>query len=293
MNINHILFLVALLNLLGDLYSIVSFRRQLPRWIAAANLLCVIGCVVAKVLFPDDSGMIAIGLFAIYVVGIKTCFRSQSKRPSLASRYTKLLISLSVASYLYQSLQNADTLRGLVDLGAFFGPLFEIGEYWRVLTAQFLHWGVAHLAFNMLGLWVLGPRVESRLGGFRFITAYLLCGAGGMVIAWGAEKLSDPTSAPVMLGASASVLALVGISAALALREYRATRSIAAKAQLSSMVQVIVLQAIFDAMVPEVSSTAHLGGAVCGFVVGLAIGTRRTTHNPDIYQRSPESSFQP
>jgi membrane associated rhomboid family serine protease len=37
------------------------------------------------------------------------------------------------------------------------------------------------------------------------------------------------------------------------------------------MVQVVVLQAIFDAMVPEVSSTAHLGGAVCGFVVGLAV----------------------
>lgn len=272
MNINHILFLVALLNLVGDLYNIVSFRRQLPRWIAPANLLCVIGCVVAKVFFPDESGMIAIGLFAIYVVTVKTCFRPQSKRPSLTSRYTKLLIALNVASYLYQSAQNSATLRDLVDLGAFFGPLFEIGEYWRVLTAQFLHWGAAHLAFNMLGLWVLGPRVESRFGGLRFTTTYLLCGAGGMLIAWGADKLTDPTYAPVMLGASASVLALVGISAALALREYRATKSLAAKAQFSSMLQVVVLQAIFDAMVPEVSSTAHLGGAVCGFVVGLTLG---------------------
>ncbi len=216
--------------------------------------------------------MIAIGLFAIYAIAIKTCFRPQSKRPNLASRYTKLLIALNIASYLYQSSQDADTLRGLVDLGAFFGPLFEAGEYWRVFTAQFLHWGVAHLAFNMLGLWVLGPRVESRLGAFRFTTTYLLCGAGGMLFAWGADKLTDPTYAPVMLGASASVLALVGISAALALREYRATKSLAAKAQFSSMLQVVVLQAIFDAMVPEVSSTAHLGGAVCGFVVGLAVG---------------------
>lgn len=292
MNINHILFLVALLNLLGDLYNIMNFRHHLPRWIVVVNLACVIGCAAARFFVPDESGMIAIGIFALYVVLIKTCFRSQSKQASLASRYTKLLIALNVVSYLYQSATSPLSLRGLVELGAFFGPLFEAGEYWRVFTAQFLHWGVAHLAFNMLGLWVLGPRVESRLGGFRFITTYLLCGAAGMVVAWGVGKLSDPTSAPVMLGASASVLALVGISAALALKEYRATKSISAKAQLSSMIQVVVLQAVFDTMVPEVSSTAHLGGAVCGFLVGLVVEAKPTYH-PETARPAPASRSQP
>lgn len=292
MNLNHILFLVALLNLLGDLYNIMSFRRHLPRWIAVANVACIIGCLTARVVIPDDSGMFSIGIFIIYVVVIKTCFRPQTKRPSLASRYTKLLIGLNVASYLYQSSQPPLSPRGLVELGAFFGPFFEAGEWWRIFTAQFLHWGVAHLAFNMLGLWVLGPRVESRLGGFRFITTYLLCGAGGMAIAWGAGKLSDPTSAPVMLGASASVLALVGISAALALKDYRTTKSISAKAQLSSMIQVVVLQAVFDTMVPEVSSTAHLGGAVCGFLVGLVVGGKATSH-PENARPAPASPLQP
>jgi len=67
------------------------------------------------------------------------------------------------------------------------------------------------------------------------------------------------------------VLGLVGIQAALSLSILRSTGSLVAKAQLASMTQIIILQMVFDFMVPEVSSTAHTGGAAIGFLMGMLV----------------------
>jgi membrane associated rhomboid family serine protease len=141
------------------------------------------------------------------------------------------------------------------------------GQWWRIFTAQFLHWGLLHLLFNMIGLWILGPFVETMVGSWRYICLYLLCGAGGMVIAWAAAVLGPNPYPVVMVGASASVLGLVGAQAAIALLAYQRSGNLAAKAQLTSMAQIVILQAFFDMMVPQVSSTAHIGGAATGFLV--------------------------
>jgi membrane associated rhomboid family serine protease len=176
-----------------------------------------------------------------------------------------------VAAFIYQVHQNAlDNPYDLVMVGALYSPLLENGEWWRLVSAQFVHWGMSHLFFNMLGLWFLGPRVESLLGPLRFLLAYLICGAGGMLIAWGCATVFQQDSTIILLGASASVLGLVGLQAALALKTFRYTGSLGAKAQLTAMTQIIILQAIFDFMVPQVSSTAHVGGAAVGFALGMA-----------------------
>lgn len=58
---------------------------------------------------------------------------------------------------------------------------FQRLEVWRLVTFQFLHGGVMHIFFNMLGLWVFGPMVENRLGGKRYLAFYLTCGIFGGV----------------------------------------------------------------------------------------------------------------
>jgi membrane associated rhomboid family serine protease len=78
----------------------------------------------------------------------------------------------------------------------------------------------------------------------------------------------------LMLGASASVLGLVGLQAAIAVKALRRSGSPFAKAQLAAMIQIVVLQGIFDFLVPEVSSTAHLGGAAVGFLLGMLLTIR-------------------
>lgn len=270
MNINQVLFLIATLNLLGDLYNILRFRHQLPGWLPLANISTLTVCGTSWLLAPDICGTISLGAFVVYLLTIRLLTRNRARRQHVPAPMTKLLISANVCFFLYQALQGAaENPTQFVEVGALSSQLLQEGEWWRLFTAQFLHWGVLHLFCNMLGLWFLGPPTESLLGSFRFLGAYLACGTLGMLIAYGFSLLSPDPHPIVLLGASASVLGLVGIQAAFALRAYRHSGSPVAKAQLSSMLQIVVLQAIFDTMVPEVSSTAHTGGAAVGFLIGL------------------------
>jgi rhomboid protease GluP len=192
---------------------------------------------------------------------------------------TIAIIAINALFFAYQISQDAvDNPVNLIRVGALYSPLIEAGQWWRLLTAQFIHWGVAHLALNMLGLWFLGRTVERTLGSNRYIVSYLLCGAGGMTIAWLANFVTNMGNPMILLGASASVLGMVGLQAATSLMAYRKTGSVIAKAQLSAMTQIIALQVIFDLSVPQVSSTAHIGGAACGFIIGMFL-TRRARTN--------------
>jgi rhomboid protease GluP len=271
MDIDQILFLIAVLNLGGDLFNIFRFRHHIPKWIALANLAALAICIASKLWLAQHAGVVSLSVLAIYIVLIKLRSRSKPIRHLAKSApCTKTLILMTVAVFGYQLYRGAgeDPVM-MVALGAMFSPLFEGGEWWRLFSAQFLHWGAAHLALNMLGLWFLGPLVERALGSFRFVLFYLLSGAGGMLIAWAIATYGPHPKAIILLGASASVLGLVGLQLAISGSEYRSSGSIAAKAQLSAMIQILVLQVIFDWMVPQVSSTAHLGGAAVGLLLGL------------------------
>src|SRR5436305_2835435 len=71
---------------------------------------------------------------------------------------------------------------------------------WTIVTYMFLHGGIGHIFFNMLGLYFFGPRVEQRMGPNRFITLYLLSGIAGALV-----SIVLAHNVPI-LGASAAVL---------------------------------------------------------------------------------------
>src|SRR2546428_10319512 len=84
---------------------------------------------------------------------------------------------LLVANLLVFLLQKTVFLHLAAELG--FAPLQALTHPWTLVTYMFLHGGVAHLALNLLALYVFRPPVEERLGGRAFIGSYLLCGIGG------------------------------------------------------------------------------------------------------------------
>jgi rhomboid protease GluP len=276
MDINNILLLITALNLLGDLYNIIRFRSAVPRWVLLANLVSLGVCAAARLVAPEQAGLIAISVLIAYILAIRLKTRSRritSNQPHLG---TTILIVGNVCAYVFQVYKDAvDDPYAIMLIGGLYSPLLELGEWWRLISAQFLHWGLMHVSLNMLGLWYIGRSVEGFLGAVRFIVAFLICGAGGMALAWGIATYGPHPRTILLVGASASVLGLVGLQAALALKQFRYSGSLVARAQLSAMTQIIILQAIFDCMVPEVSSTAHLGGAFVGFVLGMAIKWRR------------------
>ncbi|GAA3393837.1 rhomboid family intramembrane serine protease [Cryptosporangium minutisporangium] len=128
------------------------------------------------------------------------------------------------------------------------------GEFYRLLTADFLHYGLIHLAFNMYALWILGRECERLLGRARFLALYLFSGIGGSVAVYLFSPLNQASA-----GASASVFGLLG-AMFFFLRRLRADPR--------GLVFLIVLNFSLGFVVANISIWGHIGG----FVVGAAVG---------------------
>jgi len=276
MDINQILFLIAILNMAGDLYTVIRFWSRVAQPVKVVAVSAMSSCILAWIIVPDISGYIAVCVFVVYLYVMRRMLRpagsSVIRRPA---PLTWSLIGANCLAYLFQWYNGAtsDPI-ALVQIGALFGPLVQAGQWWRLISAQFLHFGVLHLACNMFGLKILGPQVEQFFGRARYLVIYFLSGTGGLAIGWAAQAIFSHRGPGILLGASASVLGLVGATAASSFVVYKRSGSILAKERSAAMVQIVAMQMIFDSLVPEVSSTAHVGGAAIGFGVGLALSKR-------------------
>jgi membrane associated rhomboid family serine protease len=130
------------------------------------------------------------------------------------------------------------------------------GEYYRLFTAMFMHFGVLHLALNMWALWILGRALEGIFGSIRFLAIYLVCGLGGTVAAY----VFDP--GVLSAGASTAIFGLFTVLF-VALRRLRLSTA--------SVVPIIIINLIFTLSVPGISIAGHLGGLVTGVVVGAGV----------------------
>ncbi|CAN5416824.1 hypothetical protein BH20VER3_BH20VER3_04270 [soil metagenome] len=138
-------------------------------------------------------------------------------------------------------------------------------EYWRLLTALFLHYGALHLSVNLLGLYILGPSLERLLGATKFLLSYLVSGLGssaGVVVLWSLGL----NQSDLLVGASGSIMGVIGVSAGLLVRH---RQSPLAGRQLKNFIAIVAIQTAFDLWRPEVSLSAHLSGFVSGLLLGL------------------------
>ena len=96
----------------------------------------------------------------------------------------------------------------MLQCGAAYTPSILDGEYFRIFTCMFLHFGAKHLGNNMLVLFVLGGRMERTVGRIRYLLIYLLGGMGGNILCLLLEMRSDDFA--VSAGASGAVFAVMG-----------------------------------------------------------------------------------
>lgn len=196
--------------------------------------------------------------------------RSLFSRKALA---TQILIGLNLVMFAAESrLGGVSNPESLYRLGAMFAPAVRAGQWWRLGASLFLHWGWAHLVMNMFALWVLGPFVEFALGFRRFLVVYGLAGLGSMAVVLAFAR--GPKSEELVVGASGCIMGLIGATGALMLRGWLRDRALIARRRLGAIVLVIGMQTVFDALVPQVSMTAHLSGVVIGFAVCLLLRHR-------------------
>jgi membrane associated rhomboid family serine protease len=149
----------------------------------------------------------------------------------------------------------------LLDAGFVSADTVAAGEWWRILTAAFLHFGILHLVLNMWALYLFGPLLEQLYGHFEYLAIYLLCAAGGSVL----TILVAPDQAAV--GASGAIFGLLGLAFAVSRRRHlalpRQTRMV-----LGQIGSLLVVNLAFTFFVPGISITGHLGGLAVGLVLG-------------------------
>ena len=184
-----------------------------------------------------------------------------------------LLIAINLVMFAIELTQGGSTNpRTLHRLGQLEPSAIRYtGEYWRMGTALFLHYGPLHLAFNLYALWVIGPGLERAIGLGRFLFSYLLTGLGssaGVVIL----RMVRVTSAEQLVGASGCVMGLVGVWVGSLIRHRHAPF---ASQRLRSILLIVVIQTAFDLWTPQISMAAHLSGLGIGVLLGWLIVPRR------------------
>ncbi len=189
-------------------------------------------------------------------------------RPQRAG-VTYSLIGLNLLAFLAELTQGgSENATTLIRLGALLpAQVWEQGEWWRLLSANFLHYGWLHLSTNMAGLYILGPFVERHLGAWRYLLAYLATGVLSM-LAFTAIAIAAAQPQQLLVGASAAIIGMVGVLLALLLRGWRRDKSTLAAKRLRLILIIIGLQILFDLLIPEVSVLAHLLGLSIGFLAG-------------------------
>jgi rhomboid protease GluP len=181
---------------------------------------------------------------------------------------TLTLIALNVLVYVAMGLGGVSwtdpSVMDGVRWGADFGPLTLSGEWWRVLTSTFVHFGIVHIAFNMWCLWSLGSSLEIFMGRNAFAVTYLLSGLMSSLVsvAW------DPWR--VSAGASGAIFGIAG-----AFVSYLYLKKVPmdpgfVRQKLKNLAIFIGYNLIYGAA-GNVDNSAHVGGLVAGLILGALV----------------------
>jgi membrane associated rhomboid family serine protease len=147
-------------------------------------------------------------------------------------------------------------------------------DYWRLLAYGFLHAGFLHLAANAIAIAALTPIVARALGGAAALVIFI----GGVII--GGIGISTFGAPGVTVGASAGAMALLAAVLVIALAHPLARRTRTGRALLRIGIGLVLVQSIFDALTPQISSAGHLAGGLAGLAltaawIGLGLPIRR------------------
>ncbi len=177
------------------------------------------------------------------------------------AKVTKALIGINVAVYVAELAQGGGVYgvnSTIYEKGFLYAPFVGQGDWWRLMTAAFLHYGPFHLILNMLGLYWFGSLLEQRIGSGRYLLIYIVSGLAGSA---GALVIS-PTSATV--GASGAIFGILG--AGLVLERQR--DYVFGGSAMGVIVANLVLTFAWSG---NISVGGHIGGLIGGAAAMLAL----------------------
>lgn len=170
--------------------------------------------------------------------------------------------SLPDSTQIPEKMINAINNSVLISFGAKYNTLIEKGEFWRLLTCAFLHSNLIHIACNMYSLYIIGPQIEQIYGIKKYMSIYFIsCITSSL--------LSYFMSPNISVGASGGIFGLMGALLAFAIIErHRIQRK-----NISSLIQVILINLFIGLSINNIDNFAHIGGLGGGFLVGYILYT--------------------
>ncbi len=196
---------------------------------------------------------------------------------------TVLFILLNVLIFLIVDFSGgSENTAHMIECGAAYPPLIlENGQVYRLFTSMFLHFGIYHIANNMLILFVLGQRLEPVVGKIRFILIYLLGGLGGNIFSIMMEMKKSEYA--VSAGASGAIFSIMGAMFYVVLRNR-------GKLQDISVRQMLIMAGFslyFGFTSTGVDNAAHIGGLICGFLLAVLLYHPRRVTGRRIWKDVP------
>ncbi len=181
---------------------------------------------------------------------------------------THVLVGINVLVFLAMVFSGVSplgpTTEQLKHWGANWGPLSLGTQPWRILTSNYVHIGIIHLAFNMWCLWNLGQLAERILGRLNFVVLYTICGIAG--------SLSSLWWHPMVVGAGASgaIFGLAGASIAVFYLGHLPIARAAIQGTMRSLMTFVGYNLLFG-LAPGIDNSAHFGGLLAGLAMGAAL----------------------
>lgn len=182
---------------------------------------------------------------------------------------TPILIYLNLLVFVALVLVGAGFIsidyENLYDWGGVIRIEVVTGEWWRLLSAVFLHGGFMHLLNNMFGLYFAGLFLEPLLGKWRYLLVYLICGVGASLtsVFWHESTLS--------VGASGAIFGLYGFMLLLALlKQFQPSQN----KMILIFAGIFVVYNLIIGLAGGVDNAAHLGGLIIGFFTGALLITK-------------------
>lgn len=183
---------------------------------------------------------------------------------------TTLLLAINVIVFAVMVVSGGSIMdfggETLVTFGANYGPLTLGGEYWRLVTAGFVHGGLLHIAFNMWCLWSLGQLSERLFGSWITFAVYILTGVAGAMLSvgWNPARLE--------VGASGAIFGIAGAILS-GIKFGNVSVSSWQKRQIfSSLIFFVGFNLLFG-IAPGIDNMCHLGGLISGLIFGIPLAT--------------------
>jgi rhomboid protease GluP len=197
------------------------------------------------------------------------------RRMDRAPGITLAIITVLAAVFAVEVAMDAlDTPEALVAMGALSRPAVLSGQYWRMITATVLHGSVAHLAGNVVALYILGMVCEHAFGRTQFILLYAASGVAGSL-------LSTIASPGPSVGASGAIFGLQ--AAAIVLFRSQRDRLLVRDRRIGVVLLVWAAYSVISGIAtPYIDNGAHVGGAIAGALVARRL-------HPIVLDRMPEA----